>query len=167
MLKIKYIPLIDLICRFIVLRSDRFDARHMKRKASVHKTVSLGVGVYLDKNVEIKENSYINSYSQVTSGENSKVTIGKNCAIGHNVHIKARTHDTQNATPKNGKNHITIEKDIIIGDNVWIGDNVFIKEGIIIGNNSIIGANAVVTKNIDSNSIYAGIPAKKIGELTP
>lgn len=55
---------------------------------------------------------------------------------------------------------------IKIGDNVFIGMNTIICRGVTIGNNVIIGAGSVVTKNCDSNGIYAGVPARRIAEIT-
>ena len=54
----------------------------------------------------------------------------------------------------------------VIGDNVKIGPNVCIIGGVHIGNNVIIGAGAVVVKDIPSNSVVAGNPAKVIKSLT-
>lgn len=52
---------------------------------------------------------------------------------------------------------------IKIGSNVWLGENVTILKGVTIGNNVIIGIGTIVTKDIPSNSIVAGIPAKVVG----
>jgi acetyltransferase-like isoleucine patch superfamily enzyme len=52
-----------------------------------------------------------------------------------------------------------IEK-VTIGDNVFLGANSVVLPGITIGNNVIIGAGAVVTKDVPSDSVYAGNPAK-------
>lgn len=49
-----------------------------------------------------------------------------------------------------------------IGNNVTVGVNVCIIGNIIIGDNVFIGAGSVVTKDIPSNSIAAGNPAKVI-----
>ena len=54
-----------------------------------------------------------------------------------------------------------IFKETILGDNIRIGSNAAILP-IKIGNNSIIGAGAVITKNIPSNCVIAGNPAKII-----
>jgi len=54
---------------------------------------------------------------------------------------------------------------VIIGKNVWIGANVTILKDVNIGDNSIIGAGAVVTKDIPSNVIVGGVPAKIIKEI--
>jgi len=53
---------------------------------------------------------------------------------------------------------------IVVRDNVYIGNNVLIMPGVEIGSDVIIGAGSIVTKSIPNNSIYAGNPAKKIGE---
>ena len=54
---------------------------------------------------------------------------------------------------------------IVIGNNVWLGDKVSVLSGVNIGDNVIVGANSVVTKNVPSNCVVAGIPAKIIKKL--
>lgn len=48
-----------------------------------------------------------------------------------------------------------------IGDNVFIGNNTIILRNVKIGDNVIIGAGSVVSVDCESNSVYAGAPAKK------
>lgn len=48
----------------------------------------------------------------------------------------------------------------IIGNNVTVGANVVIIGNVKIGDNSIIGAGSVVVKDVPSNAIVAGNPAK-------
>ncbi|WP_452225907.1 hypothetical protein [Lacinutrix cladophorae] len=50
----------------------------------------------------------------------------------------------------------------IIGDNVTVGANVVIIGNITIGNDVVIGAGAVVVKDVPSNCVIAGNPAKII-----
>ena len=50
----------------------------------------------------------------------------------------------------------------IIGKNCFIGTDSIILPGVIIGDEVIVAAGSVVTRDCDSNSIYAGNPAKKI-----
>lgn len=54
---------------------------------------------------------------------------------------------------------------IIIGNNVNIGWNVIIMPDVRIGNNVVIGAGAIVTKNVPSNTVWAGVPAKQISTI--
>ena len=53
----------------------------------------------------------------------------------------------------------------VIGDNVHFGVGSKIIGSVVIGNNVVIGANAVVTHDVPSNSVVAGIPAKKLRTL--
>ena len=50
----------------------------------------------------------------------------------------------------------------------WKDFPVLFKDGVIIGSNSIIAAGAVLTKNtiVEPGSIYAGIPAKKVKDVS-
>lgn len=52
---------------------------------------------------------------------------------------------------------------IKIGNNVWLGENVTILKGVTIGDNVIIGLGSIVTRDIPSNSVAVGIPAKVVG----
>ena len=51
---------------------------------------------------------------------------------------------------------------INVGNNVFIGNNVIILPGVTIGDNVVVGAGAIVTKDVPSNSIVAGIPARVV-----
>lgn len=55
-----------------------------------------------------------------------------------------------------------IKTDTFIGQNTFIGANVIVMPGVVIGNEVIIGSGSVVTKNVPSNSIVVGNPAKII-----
>ncbi len=78
--------------------------------------------------------------------QKSPTTIGNNVSIGHNAIVHGCT----------------------IHDNVLIGMGSIIMDDCIIESNSIIAAGAVVTKNtyVESGSIYAGVPAKKIKNIS-
>ena len=53
------------------------------------------------------------------------------------------------------------QRKTVIGNNVFIGGGATILGRSHIGDNVIIGANSVVSGNVDSNSVYAGNPARK------
>lgn len=75
--------------------------------------------------------------------------IGENCKIYQQVTI-GFTHDM---------------KAPVIGNNVEICCGAKVLGGITIGDNVLIGANAVVIKDVPSNSVVAGVPAKVIKTL--
>jgi acetyltransferase-like isoleucine patch superfamily enzyme len=139
------------------LRRKSIEAKAIRTcKKFEFKNVLLG-DVQVEGNVLIGEGTYINS-GQVLAGKISAVVIGKQCNIGYNVLISARTHLSEDISN-------VIEKDIFIGNNVWIGNNVVIREGINIGNNCIVGANSVVTHDVEDNTVVGGVPARVIKVL--
>ena len=117
--------------------------------------------LYGNGTIACGSNSYIGSYSTIQASDNYEVKIGDNCSVSHNVRIYTSSNiadqDLNNSEIKTKKNG-----HVIIHNGVWIGANVFINPDVVIGENSIIGANSVVTKNIESNAIYGGVPAKLI-----
>lgn len=91
-------------------------------------------------------------------GDHVKITLG----------VIILTHDFSWTVLKNSKDTayegsvLGGSGPVIIGNNVFIGMNSIICRNVKIGDNVIIGTGSVVVKNCDSNSVYAGNPAKKI-----
>ena len=56
---------------------------------------------------------------------------------------------------------------VIIGEQSFLGIGCAIKDKIFIGTNTIIGGQAFVCKNCESNSLYYGVPAKRIKRRIP
>ena len=54
---------------------------------------------------------------------------------------------------------------ITVCNNVYIGHNSTILRGVTIGENTIVGACSLVNKSLEPNSVYAGVPAKRICSL--
>lgn len=50
----------------------------------------------------------------------------------------------------------------VFGNNIFLGRNATILSGVTVGDNVIIGANSVVTKDVPSNTVIAGSPARPI-----
>lgn len=86
--------------------------------------------------------------------------------IGDNVHItgdvKFITHDGGTLIFRQYVKDLEITKPITVGNDVYIGNNVLLLPGVSIGDRVVIGAGAVVSKDIPSNSLAVGIPARVI-----
>lgn len=93
----------------------------------------------------------------------SEISIGNGVFFGHRVMLLARKHDYNQRGIKRQES-ISGNK-IVVEDGVWIGSGAIILTGVKIGRNSVIGAGAVVTKDVKSNSLYAGNPARFIKNL--
>lgn len=82
------------------------------------------------------------------------ITIGDNVTMAPRVHILC--HD---ASTKQFLGYTKIGR-VTIGNNVFIGAESVVLPGVTIGDNVIIGANSTVTRDIPSNSVAAGSPAR-------
>lgn len=106
-------------------------------------------------NIKIGDNSVINS-KVLLDGRGGKLSVGDHVDIAQESIIWTMSHDPQT--------HEAIGGDVTIGDYCWIGCRAMIMPGVSIGDSSICAACAVITKNVESNSIYGGVPARKISD---
>lgn len=84
--------------------------------------------------------------------------------IGKHTIIASQTTILSHKLSKNPINYPFIQVDTFIGDNCLVGVGAIILAGVKIGNNVIVGAGSVVTKDVQSNVIVAGNPARIIKE---
>ena len=92
------------------------------------------------------------------------VEIGEDCLLSGDLNFF--THDggvkvLNSLNFFDGKRMDKVGK-IVIGNNCFIGYGTKIMPGVTIGDNVIVGAGAIVTKDVPSNHIVAGVPAKVI-----
>ena len=78
--------------------------------------------------------------------QKSPTTIGNNVSIGHNAVVHGCT----------------------IRDNVLVGMGAIVMDDCVVESNSIIAAGAVVTEGtrVETGTVYAGVPAKKIKDIS-
>ena len=98
--------------------------------------------IRIGNKVNIQDGSVLHTLYQ-----KSTIDIGNNVSIGHNVTV----HGAK------------------IEDNVLVGIGATILDHAVIGSNSIIAANSLILTGtiVEPNSIYAGVPAKKIKDIEP
>lgn len=113
----------------------------------------------LDSNtsISVKSNTGFNRNRIVVAGIGNRVDIGANCIFAEYAEVWAS--DTHSILDANTNTRINVDKPVKIGDKVWIGNRALIMKGVNIESESVIGAGSIVTKNIESNSLVAGIPA--------
>jgi UDP-3-O-[3-hydroxymyristoyl] glucosamine N-acyltransferase len=109
--------------------------------------------VILEKNVEIGPNSTVRRGALDSTIIKSHTKIGSLVNIGHNSIIGKNCILTCNVITGGSS---------FIGDYCFIGVNSVIKNGIKIGSNSLLGMGSVVTKELGSNIVAYGNPAKEI-----
>lgn len=119
----------------------------------IHPTATISPSSDIGNGVYIQANAYIWT----------KVRIGDFCIISPNVVI---AHHSSIGQACLVSTLTGIGASITIENKVLIGMGSIIVTGISsIGENSIVGAGAVVLKDVEKNSVYAGVPAKKIRDL--
>jgi acetyltransferase-like isoleucine patch superfamily enzyme len=139
-----------------------------------------------DKHPQMGENCFIAPNATIVG----EVTMGNDCSVWFNAVIRGDVNKIILGNKVNVQDgaiiHCTYQKcGTIVGNNVSIGHNAIIHGCVInenvlvgmgaiimdnaqIGSNSIIAAGAVVLENtiVEPGSIYAGIPAKKVKNIS-
>lgn len=97
--------------------------------------------IRLGNRVNVQDGAVIHCTFQKT-----QTLIGNNVSIGHNAIVHGCT----------------------IADHVLIGMGAIVMDNVQVGSNSIIAAGAVVLENtlVEAGSIYAGVPAKKVKDIS-
>ncbi|HLT51113.1 MAG TPA: gamma carbonic anhydrase family protein [Arenibacter sp.] len=138
------------------------------------------------KSPQIGEDCYIAENATIVGD----VSMGDQCSIWFNAVIRgdvhyikmgnkvnvqdgAVIHCTYLKSPTNIGNNVSIGHNALvhgctIHDNVLIGMGSIVMDDCIVESNSIIAAGAVVTKgtHVPSGTVFAGIPAKKIKDIS-
>ena len=94
------------------------------------------------------------------------VTLCDHAFCGHGVSLLTGTHDysklhreRQMAVPVEGR-------DIVVREGAWLGSNVTVVGPCIIGEHAVIAAGSVVISDVEAMSVYAGVPARRIKNIT-
>ena len=147
------------------IHSARIQYLQEKNSSSVNNRGSVISGncvVVYPANIYIGENSYVNG-GLLQASPNAKITIGDNCLISYNVHLRTDMHNyIDRNTLIREQGHT--EKDITIGNDVWIGYGAQIMAGVSVADGCVIAAGAVVTHDTEEYGVYAGVPARRIKE---
>lgn len=88
------------------------------------------------------------------------ITIEDDVMIGPRVNIISENHPVEISMRKT-----LVPGRVVIRKNAWIGAAAIIMPGVTIGENSVVAAGALVTKDVDPNTLVAGVPARPIKEL--
>jgi acetyltransferase-like isoleucine patch superfamily enzyme len=141
------------------------------RKYKIGRNFHSGRSVFLwaKNQLTIGDNFYIGRFSQIECD----AIIGHNVIFANRVALVGRyDHNYQQiGVPIRLASQIKqpdyswkgLNLKVVIEDDVWIGYGSIILSGVRIKQGSIIASGSVVSKDVDSYSIYGGVPAKKIG----
>ncbi|MBJ6119205.1 acyltransferase [Pontibacter sp. BT310] len=147
------IPFIGL--RYVILKSL---IKNCGSNIRIGKNVNFIYWEYIEigDNVSIHPNCYIDGAGGVK--------IGNDVSIAHNTSILSADHNWSDYTLPIKYNSVTT-KSVLISNDVWIACGCRILGGVKINTRSIIAAGAVVNKDVKSNAIFGGVPARLIKEI--
>jgi acetyltransferase-like isoleucine patch superfamily enzyme len=117
-------------------------------------------------NLEIGRNSWVGQYNNFRLSDQATILVGNDCLISQFCSLVASNHDTRghhlmSQRPPDGR-----KLGVRIEDGVWLGAGCVVLPGVSIGQGAVIGSNSVVTADVPAFEIWAGLPARKIGERT-
>ena len=90
------------------------------------------------------------------------VTLGDHVSATRTVF---ETHDGGVWVIRDKHPDIDIIKPITVGSNVYFGDGCIVMPGVTVGDNVIVGAGSIVNRDISSNSVAVGVPARVIKSI--
>jgi acetyltransferase-like isoleucine patch superfamily enzyme len=111
-------------------------------------------------NNQIKPSGKVFISKCATIDHRAPIILGDNVTICDRVRML--THDYSPVAVKKEPEKVA---GITIGNNVFIGIDSIILPGVKIGDNVVIGAGSVVAKDVPSNCVFAGNPARKVNDI--
>ena len=137
-------------------------ARRLAKRCGDNIALFEGTHVLHWENIELGDHVSIHPMCYIDGA--GGLRIGSNVSIAHGTSIITFDHDYEN--PKLFIRDAPSKLlPVTIGDDVWIGAGVRILGGCSIGNHVVVGAGAVITKDIPSNSLAAGVPARIVRSI--
>ena len=95
--------------------------------------------------------------------DSGKISFGHHAFIGPQCGFYTVYHPIDAETRNK---FVESAKPITVGNSVWLGGGVKVLPGVTIGDNVVIGAGSVVVRDIPSNSVAVGNPARVIKTIT-
>jgi acetyltransferase-like isoleucine patch superfamily enzyme len=146
---------LGLLIRYLLLKNL---AKHCGDNVSVQPNVFLFnlQNISFGNNISIHPMSYIDGAGDIE--------IGNDVSIAHSTSIISTNHNWNDASIPIKYNKESFKK-VIIEDDVWIGCGCRILAGAHISKRAVIAAGAVVIQDVQSNTVYGGVPAKFIKSI--
>jgi len=115
-----------------------------------------GVSIKYPWRLKIGDHSWIGEKVWIDNLGN--VEIGKHCCISQGALLLCGNHDYSRSAFDLKVGNIMLE------DGVWIGAKSVVCPGVTCLSHAVLSVGSVATKDLESYSIYAGVPATKVRE---
>lgn len=133
------------------------------------KMPAFGLGCFVAPNATIVGDVIMGNecsiwFNTVIRGDVNYIRMGNKV----NVQDGAVIHGTYQKNPTNIGNNVSIGHNAVVHDNVLIGMGAIVMDRCVVHSNTIIAAGAVLLEGTiaEQGSIYAGVPAKKVKDIS-
>lgn len=181
----KYSNVLDFMAKCIaVILPHKFRIRLLTVSRNISGKIGIGIRYILIKtlakscgrNVSIKQYVFLENIQNISFGNNVSIhpfcymegaggiEIGNDVSLAHATSVLSVNHtwsERNNPIKYNPIEYAPVK----IFDDVWIGCGCRILAGVTIHSRAIIAAGAVVTKDVESDTLVGGIPAKYIKKI--
>ena len=90
------------------------------------------------------------------------VWIGDGVLVGHDTVIATGWHEIGPPEARGGELR---PRSVVVGDGVWIGAGALVLPGVTIGAGAVVAGGAVVHRDVEPNTLVAGVPARLVRPL--
>lgn len=87
-----------------------------------------------------------------------RIVVGEGTVISHFAHLCAGSHDYSK------RRFDLLRPPITVGARCWIGPDAFVGPGVRVGDGAVLEARACLFKDAEPGKLYAGNPAKIVGD---
>jgi acetyltransferase-like isoleucine patch superfamily enzyme len=144
---------------------------------SIRSFILKGLGLRIRTSSKFGRGIFVQDYGKFSVGNKSVVNnqvyfdsshgviIGNGCDIGFKSCFITSTHQLESDFLSDRPLDKSRCGKIVIEDFVWIGANATILPGVTVKRGAVVGACSLVTRDVEENSVVAGIPAKKVKSI--
>jgi maltose O-acetyltransferase len=90
------------------------------------------------------------------------IVIGERCGIAPGARLITADHELGGPERRPGAYR---PRPIVVEDGAWVGAGAIVLSGVTIGTGAVIGSGAVVLRDCEPNTLYGGVPARRLRDL--
>ena len=113
-----------------------------------------------DALIEVGDRTFLNGSR---FGCKDRITVGPDCILAECRILDTNFHSVYRA--RHDPTSPIVVAPVVLGRNVWICPDAALLPGTIVGENSVVAIGSICRGEIESDAIYAGNPARKVGTV--
>jgi acetyltransferase-like isoleucine patch superfamily enzyme len=107
-----------------------------------------------------KDTTMVGGGQVLSEASDQSIIIKDDCMLAHGVVL--RTSDGHTIWSRESRELLNPPGSIVVEPHVWLANGVRVGKNSVIGTGCVIAQNSIVNSTLDPNSLYGGLPARKI-----